>query len=654
MPHTLLISRSSVKVNLNRVKPSVLRFLWKRQAGTFAMNTNHIDDIPQPSKEELSTLSTQDLVARITSLEGQLRDQTRRMTEISLGAPRSFRTHKFKKQPGVFDASNYENRSIALKFSYLGQPYNGFEHANGAYYPLPTVEEVLWKALRKTRLISPAMAPGADGNLDVIWDTRDRDQIYATDRRSSVDEDSGTRLELNWEGCEYSKCGRTDKGVSAFGQVVGIRVRSSRPRRKKATRISNTAEMSEDLSNDEGHHDEPDQIWDDVRDELPYITLLNTVLPSSIRILAWAPHPPVGFDARFFCLERQYKYFFTNPAFCPTPGPAGLSIPNATRPDKPPIREGYLDIEAMQEAAGKLVGLHDYRNLCKLDASKQMPCCERRITHASITEFIPDPTLLTTHPHLQQHASNLSNGHHDGTSNHQSAVKVYTINIHGSAFLWHQVRCIAAILFLVGQRLEPPSVVDSLLDIESMPGRPHYKMADDAPLVLWNCVFPGDDPTLDAIYPERAGTNQVMEWIYPGDERILNALPPRSRTDGKFGPGGLVEDLWEQYRQVKLQEAQVGGLLNLILLQGDQAAFERGGLKEPAEGKSQRPRAVKIFDGGPTLSSTMTYVPLLERTKMKSLEEVNAQYRAGKGAERLAKLDAKRSLPEDAQGGHAI
>ena len=55
-----------------------------------------------------------------------------------------------------------------------------------------------WKALNRARLIFPKDAhPLAPG-------------------------------EVNWEGTEYSKCGRTDKGVSAFGQVIGIRV-SNRP-----------------------------------------------------------------------------------------------------------------------------------------------------------------------------------------------------------------------------------------------------------------------------------------------------------------------------------------------------------------------------------------------------------------------------------------
>lgn len=39
----------------------------------------------------------------------------------------------------------------------------------------------------------------------------------------------------------------------------------------------------------------------------------------------------------------------------------------------------------------------------------------------------------------------------------------------GSAFLWHQVRCLVAILLLVGQGHEQPEVMQQLLDIQSHP-----------------------------------------------------------------------------------------------------------------------------------------------------------------------------------------
>ena len=50
-----------------------------------------------------------------------------------------------------------------------------------------------------------------------------------------------------------------------------------------------------------------------------------------------------------------------------------------------------------------------------------------------------------------------------------------------------------AILFLIGQGLESPSLIDELLDIRKTPAKPRYEMADDAPLVLWDCIFPGID-----------------------------------------------------------------------------------------------------------------------------------------------------------------
>jgi tRNA pseudouridine38/39 synthase len=73
------------------------------------------------------------------------------------------------------------------------------------------VEEELWHALMKAKLIFPTISEvGQDGQVQV----------------SIQGESKGN---VNWEGCQYSKCGRTDRGVSAFGQVIGIRVRSNRP-----------------------------------------------------------------------------------------------------------------------------------------------------------------------------------------------------------------------------------------------------------------------------------------------------------------------------------------------------------------------------------------------------------------------------------------
>ncbi|PTB71657.1 hypothetical protein M440DRAFT_1426425, partial [Trichoderma longibrachiatum ATCC 18648] len=79
------------------------------------------------------------------------------------------------------DPSKYATRYIALKLAYLGKNFGGFEFQ--AMGNQPSIEEELWNALTKACLIFP--------------------------------EDERV---VDFECCEYSKCGRTDRGVSAFGQ----------------------------------------------------------------------------------------------------------------------------------------------------------------------------------------------------------------------------------------------------------------------------------------------------------------------------------------------------------------------------------------------------------------------------------------------------
>ncbi|KAK6438396.1 pseudouridine synthase deg1, partial [Oleoguttula sp. CCFEE 5521] len=285
--------------------------------------------------EDYTTWSSESLISRIHALESAAAS-----TQVS-AAPSPPPSAKFKKPPKApkpFNASRYSTRLIALKFAYLGGAYNGFEHHANNSTPLPTVEEVLWRALRKVRLIFPEFPEGKAGG-----------------------QGKDGQEEVCWEGVEYSKCGRTDKGVSAFGQVVGLRVRSARPLARMKVRVpAATGANEKDVNGSQGGFamdDEPpndstpkELPFDPVKDELSYIQLLNRVLPSDIRILAWCPNLPPNFSARFDCRERRYRYFFTNPAFAPLPG------------NEAQQGSGWLDIEAMQSAAKKYEGLHDFRN----------------------------------------------------------------------------------------------------------------------------------------------------------------------------------------------------------------------------------------------------------------------------------------------------
>ena len=55
----------------------------------------------------------------------------------------------------------------------------------------------------------------------------------------------------------------------------------------------------------------------------------------------------------------------------------------------------------------------------------------------------------------------------------------------------HQIRCMMAILFLIGNGLEDPSIIGHMLDLERCPRKPQYGMADPEPLVLFDTQFEG-------------------------------------------------------------------------------------------------------------------------------------------------------------------
>ena len=592
--------------------------------------------------DELSTLSHSDLIARITTLESQLRTSQHLLSQslnrqILSSSPPVQQSVKPPHRP--FSLHNHSTRHIALKFAYIGSHYNGYEHANNTVTPKPTVEEVLWKALRKARLIAPDLKEGCDEGMEVVWEDRERRRIYGySDGEGKGEAEVGrkgkVRLEVNWEGCQYSKCGRTDRGVSAFGQVVGVRVRSKRPRAKetvvngvdgvegeKIGGSSKGADLDEmpDIAASELDEEAYEKPFDDVKDELPYVTLLNSILPPSLRVLAWCPHPPADFDARFSCRERRYKYFFTNPAFCPKPGSRGMAYADG-RSSK--LREGWLDIDRMKIAAKKLEGLHDFRNLCKIDPSKQMTSCERRVRYASVDEAEAIGAEFSRGAELNAFGipgASLAGEMGTGDLVHEGP-KLYTFTVHGTAFLWHQVRCMVAILFLVGQGLEEPEVIDKLLDIKNNPRRPAYEMADDSPLVLWDCVFTVED-----------GGEDALAWIYAGDEASLPALAVKG--DGKFNFAGTVGLLWSEWRKAKIAEALAGSLLDLALKQGDGLALHRGGFRDPDHVQvSQR-----VFDGSDSARIAGKYTPVMEKPSIASLAEQNDRWLHGRKVRRDAK-----------------
>lgn len=447
----------------------------------------------------------------------------------------------------------------------------------------------MWKALSKAKLVFPT----SDSSLN------DREPI--------------------WDACEYSKCGRTDKGVSAFGQVISLRVRSNRPvsTAKREHIPEETDAGNEEYKNTPDADIAPSQAppFDPIKDEIPYPQILNRLLPPEIRILAWCPFPSASFSARFSCTERCYKYFFTQPAFAPIPAP--LEFLDAQNPHKQ-RNEGWLDTGAMSEAAQKFKGSHDFRNFCKVDPSKQIDNFRRLINHAKIVRVTPKRNGPPGHSELASFHERRPPG-----MDPLEPAQVYAFEVQGSGFLWHQVRHMVAILFLIGQGLEKPCLVDDLLDIEKTPRKPVYDMADAAPLVLEDCKFS----------PE-------LQWVYLGDDTGSGVGVAKNglKGDGKYGIGGAVDELWKVWRKHKIDETLAASLLDLTIRgQGDAST----GPREAGPRRLQTDTALKIekktsdsqrvFLGGDSPRHVGQYTPVLKRHRMETVDQINSKYLKRKG-----------------------
>lgn len=173
------------------------------------------------------------------------------------------------------------------------------------------------------------------------------------------------------------------------------------------------------------------------------------------------------YSARFDCVGRTYKYFFPR---------------------------SELNVDKMQEACKFLVGSHDFRNLCKMDVGNGVVNYIRRLDNVEIKI---------------------------ATRNHEDLVAfdMMYLEIKGSAFLWHMIRCIVAILMLVGQRREEPEIIKELLDVNVNNKKPQYSLASEIPLNLFLCNFRDDEAD-----PNEVARNVEMlnKWIF--DEEALREV----------------------------------------------------------------------------------------------------------------------------------
>ncbi|XP_076257439.1 tRNA pseudouridine(38/39) synthase isoform X2 [Rhynchophorus ferrugineus] len=304
------------------------------------------------SIDELNKLSKEDLIAKIQSLEAHNMQLQNIISKSNNGTMKQ--VHK------NIDYAKYMFRHIFIKLFYFGWDCQGFATQEDT---INTIEYYLFDALTKTCLIK--------------------------DRSSS----------------NYHRCGRTDKGVSSFGQTISIDVRSN-------------------LSNP-----------DDSSTEIDYCKVLNRVLPDFIKCIAWAPVPS-DFSSRFNCTSRTYRYYFP---------------------------KGNLDINRMREASKFFIGSHDFRNFCKMDVGNGVVQFVRNIIDFKID-------LLNESKEVNEYT-------------------MYVAIIKGNAFLWHQIRYMVSILFLIGLKKEEPSIIQELLNIKANPRKPDYQMANEVPLNLFECDY---------------------------------------------------------------------------------------------------------------------------------------------------------------------
>ena len=169
-----------------------------------------------------------------------------------------------------------------------------------------------------------------------------------------------------------------------------------------------------------------------------------------------------------------------------------------------------------------------------------------------------------------------------------------------------------AILFLIGQGLEPPSLVSELLNVKKHPRKPQYEMANDAPLVLWDCIFPEEGA-------------EALEWIYIGDGRgEENGVSNRSGGNGsrKYGVEDILDEMWKVWRQKKMGEVLARSLMDVIASQG--TALQDVGRQHVQHANFRGSQ--KVWAGGDGARSGGKYMPVLDKPRMDSVQTINARY----------------------------
>ncbi|WWC88978.1 tRNA pseudouridine(38-40) synthase [Kwoniella dendrophila CBS 6074] len=568
----------------------------------------------------LASLSREELIARIESLEaavkvgeknGSLTTEVGSSTSIPVTSSSSsssrpalpetpsspsplvdengkpLRKHDRKvirKKEKEFRFNSHGQRHIALIISYHGWPYCGIALQDKP--EIKTVESELLNALIKTKLIE---------------DTNGINTL---------------------EGCGYSRCGRTDRGVSGNGQIVNLWVRSLRKRNDGGESLPNefgykdptedpipskptstSTEIEEDeidgnsKQNKNKNKIKNKEIPSSPILEFPYPKLLNSVLPPSIRILGWSPLN-TEFDSRFSCKFRHYKY-----AFHLKPTPSSDS----------------LNLKLMEKGCEYLIGENDHRNFCKLDGSKQIKNHKRTILKAYFQE---DDKSKKDGIDISQETSGSSeeDENYDDIEKEQSKEsKKIIFNLIGTAFLWHQVRHIISVLFLIGMELEKPEIIKDLLNVEKYPSKPLYTMGDPLPLTLFECGY----------------EQGLLDWRFSGYDGPWQSLSIEKKLElwdyAMNGKDSFERQLLQSTQKYDLKSWQINNSLNKLrqifpTSQENQILSQR-----PETNESNQQKQIIYPVGGGEFIIGRSYKELKDRPRGETPDQVNEKYRLTKG-----------------------
>lgn len=203
----------------------------------------------------------------------------------------------------------------------------------------------------------------------------------------------GALLQMTGERVPVVGSGRTDAGVHAIGQVAHFVLRNK--------------------------DWEPEILFNG----------LNSMLRSSIQLLG-VRRVPLDFHAQKSALRKQYCYFFQQ---------GSCALPHL-EPYSWWIRK-RLDLKAMNEALGYLVGEKDFRPF-QASGAKPGPTVRRILSACVATEEVQFPAAQASGAHF------------------------VSFRVVGTGFLKQMVRGIAGTLLQVGEGRRPPDCVREILETQ--------------------------------------------------------------------------------------------------------------------------------------------------------------------------------------------